>query len=381
MTRPRRFLTRMLLFLLAVLAVTVVLFPQLKSAFLANPALNGMIVGVLVIGIGFIFRQVMMLGPEVTWIESYRRNQPGLSVARPPELLGPMATMLGERQDRRVSLSAMSMRSLLDSIASRLEESRDISRYFIGILILLGLLGTFWGLLETIGSVGHVIGGLSIEGGDLGQVFTDLKRGLESPLSGMATAFSSSLFGLAGSLVLGFLDLQGGAAQNRFYNELEEWLSGLTRLSGPGLAVEGDQPIPAFLHALMEQTADSLDKLQRIMARGEEERRVANANLLSLNEKLSSLADQMRTEQNLMLRLATAQVELKPILQKLADAPGHGAFDEVTRGHVRNIEVYVARLVEETAVTRQEMVEELRSEIRLVARTIAALAEGADERG
>lgn len=375
MTKPTRFLVRMAIFLLLVGAVAVLLFAPLFEAFMANAALNGMILATLAIGILYIARQVVSLGPEVAWIESYRTSQPGLSVQQAPALLAPVATMLGERRDDRVSLSAMSMRSLLDSIDARLDESRDISRYIIGLLIFLGLLGTFWGLLQTVGAVGDVINSLSIESGDLGTVFDDLKSGLESPLGGMATAFSSSLFGLAGSLILGFLELQLGQAQNRFYNDLEEWLSGLTRLSsGGGMIADGEHSASAYQTALWEQTADSLDKLQRVILRSEDDRRQANANLMALNEKLGTLVDQMRAEQDLMLKLGEAQLEIRPVLAKIAEGQS-GGRDELMRSHLRNIEAYVARLVEEASEGRSRTVEEIRQEIRLVARTIAALAE------
>jgi len=377
-TDPRRYLLRMFLFLVAVAVVAGVLSAPLMDAFLANAALNGVILGVLVIGIGFMLRHVLRLGPEVHWIETYRTQSVGVSVQTPPTLLAPVATLLGDRQEgARQSLSALSLRSLLDSISVRLEESRDISRYLIGLLIFLGLLGTFWGLLLTIGAVGDVIGGLSIESGDLGAVFADLKAGLESPLDGMGTAFSSSLFGLAGSLVLGFLDLQLGQAQNRFYNELEEWLAGLTRLSGGGLAFEGEHSATAFQQALMEQTAESLDKLQRIMAHGEDDRRAAKNALFTLVDKLNDLTDKLDGDRDFMLRLARAQDELRPVLGRLADAAG-GGRDEIVRSHLRNIEAYMARLLEDGAAGRAQMTEELRGEVRLVARTIAALAE--DER-
>ncbi len=201
-----------------------------------------------------------------------------------------MARMLELRHGGRVSLSATSLQTLLDGIGSRLDESRETSRYLIGVLVFLGLLGTFYGLLETVRSVGGVIGGLNVGGTDLSSAFANLKSGLESPLSGMSTAFSSSLFGLAGSLVLGFLDLQAGQAQNRFYNDLEEWLSTYTRLSGGALGDGGDASVPAYIQALLEQTADSLENLQRIMARGEESRIGANSTLASLTDRLASSA-------------------------------------------------------------------------------------------
>jgi hypothetical protein len=380
MTGPGRYLTRMLLFVLAVVALVAALFPALTHAFAANIPLNSGIVGVLLLGIGYIFRQVFQLGPEVRWLDTYRRNAPGLSVQRPPRLLAPLAAMMGERQGR-VMLSAVSARSLLDSIRSRLDEGRDISRYLIGLLVFLGLLGTFWGLLETIASIATVIGGLTSTGADMNAFFADLKNGLQAPLGGMGTAFSSSMLGLAGSLVLGFLDLQASQAQNRFFNELEEWLASLTRVgvgsSATALAESGETTsVPAFLQALIEKTADSLDTLQRTVARGEDSRRGSNNQLMQLTEKLSVLTDQMKTEQQLMLRLAESQMDIKPILARLADAMSSGlGGDEPTRAHIRNIELYLERLLDEVAHGRAQTSEEIRSEIRLLARTIAALAD------
>jgi hypothetical protein len=225
-------------------------------------------------------------------------------------------------------------------------------------------------------SVGGVIGSLSGGASDPVQAFNALKSGLQSPLSGMSTAFSASLFGLAGSLILGFLDLQAGLAQNRFYHDLEEYLSGYTRLSGGGPGGDsGEASVPAFIQALLEQTADSLDSLQRIMGRGEESRISANNNLQALVERLATLTDQMRTEQSLLLRLAESHAELKPVLQRLADATAGGPGQDEARAHLRNIEIYLARLAEDVTQGRGEAVQEIRSEIRLLARTIAALAE------
>ena len=373
MTMPQRFLTRMLLFLVIVAAAVSLLFPPLRSAFMANAVLNGVILGVLFFGIFYIFRTVTMLRGEVAWIEEFRRDQAAVSVQAPPRLLAPMATMLGERERTdRLSLSTVAMRTLLDGVGARLDESREISRYMIGLLVFLGLLGTFWGLLETVRSVGDVIGGLSVTAGEIASVFQDLKQGLEAPLSGMGTAFSSSLFGLGGSLVLGFLELQAGQAQNRFFNDLEEWLSGLTRLSSGSLSGDGETSVPAYIQALLEQTADSLDSLQRIIQRSEEGRNAANTNILQLTDKLSALTDQMRAEQSLMLKFAESQMELRPIFAKLAERDGG---DEVMRNHIRSIEVHIGRILEELPQGREELVGEIRSEIRLLARTIAALAE------
>ena len=283
--------------------------------------------------------------------------------------------MLGPRQSGRVSLSATSLQTLLDGIASRLDEAREASRYLIGVLVFLGLLGTFYGLLETVRSVGDVIGALNVGASDLTRAFADLKTGLESPLHGMSTAFSSSLFGLAGSLVLGFLDLQAGQAQNRFYNDLEEWLSTYTRLSSGPLGDGSEGSTPAYLHALLEQTADSLENLQRILTRGEESRITANTTLAGLTERLGDLGEHMKAGQSLMVRLAEDQMELKPSLARLAAiAENSLGQDDVLRTHLRNIEAYMARLTEDVAEGRAQSVQELRGEIRLLARTIAGVA-------
>jgi len=382
MRNIRRYLIRMIAFLIAVSIAIIALHAQLIDAFVANPALNGLILGVLLLGIIYIFRQVVLLIGEESWLEHFRSNQPGLSAEKGPKLLAPMAAMLGARQGR-LSLSTMALQSLLDGIASRLEESRDLSRYLIGLLIFLGLLGTFWGLLQTISSVAGVIGGLSIgTGGDMTAVFADLKEGLKAPLSGMGTAFSSSLFGLAGSLVLGFLELQAGQAQNRFYNELEEWLAGQTRLSSGIGASDGDQSVPAFVQALLEQTADSLESLQRTLERGEESRISSNTSVIQLADKLSTLTDQMKTEQSLMMKLAENQLEIKPLLAKIADGSLLGqnsALDDGSRSAIRSIDTQLARLIEELATGRAEMTGEIRSELRVLSRTLAAIAERAKQ--
>lgn len=366
----------MAVFLAVVGAVCVPLVPNLIGAFQANPFLNGLILGVLLVGIGYSLRQVLMLYPVAGWIARFRGDEDGRISEPPPDLLAPMAAMLGERRGR-LSLSTMSLRSLLDGIASRLDEQREISRYFIGLLVFLGLLGTFWGLLQTVDSVADVIGGLSVATDDLATVFGTLKEGLQKPLSGMGTAFSSSLFGLAGSLILGFLDLQAGQAQNRFYNELEEWLAGATRLSsgGPG-GGEGDASVPAYIQALLEQTADNLEELQRTLTRGEDDRYQASQNLASLTDRLSTLTDQMRTEQALMVRLAENQRDLAPVLNRLAEAAEAGfGMDESTRNHIRNLDMSAQRLVDDQARGREDAVREIRNEIKLLARTIAAIAE------
>ena len=323
----------------------------------------------LAIGILYIFHQVLLLVPEINWVEQAKRS-PEAAAKKKPRLLGPLARMMAASPGGKLNLSAGSLRSVMDGVGSRLEESRETSRYLIGLLIFLGLLGTFYGLLETVQSVKGVIGGLSSGGGDPAGAFEALKSGLATPLGGMSTAFSASLFGLAGSLVLGFLDLQAGLAQGRFYNELEEYLASHTRFAAPTGALDiGEAAAPAYIQALLEQTADSLDALQRILAKGEESRISANANIQGLAEKLGSLTDQMRAEQNLMIKLAEQQIEMKPVLQRLAEG---GSPSDDARSHLRVIEQHLTRLTEELSQGRLQAIQEIRNEIRLVARTIAA---------
>ncbi|MGD2081454.1 MAG: flagellar motor protein MotA [Chromatiales bacterium] len=242
MSNPRHSLVWMGIYLAVVAVICALLFAPLRDAFLANWAFNGLILGVLLVGVAINIRQVAVLDTEIRWIKLFRTGEAGLSVAEEPRLLKPLAKHLSGRRKDRFRLSALSLRTVLDGIRQRLDESREISRYIIGTLIFLGLLGTFWGLLGTIAAVGQVIAGLEMGTRDFGAVFLDLKAGLQRPLAGMGTAFSSSLFGLGGSLVLGFVDIQAGHAQNRFFNGLEEWLSGVTQLveetGAPGAARE-----------------------------------------------------------------------------------------------------------------------------------------------
>ena len=260
---------------------------------------------------------------------------------------------------------------MLDSLASRLDESRELSRYTTGLLIFLGLLGTFWGLLKTVTSVSDVIGSMTLGNGDMNLMFDQLKTGLARPLAGMGTAFSASMYGLAGALVLGFLDLTAGQAQNRFFNELEEWLAGITRLSSGALS-EGEGSVPIYVQALLEQTAENMESLQRVLTRDEENRSQVNQAVVTLNERLGTLADTMRASQNLMLRIAETQTSLGPALQRLTELQGG---DEASRGHLRNIETYLQRMLTESEQGRSRATADLRNDLRLLTRTVAALGE------
>jgi hypothetical protein len=386
MTRPTLYLVRMLVFLLAVAGVAGLLSGELLTAFSANPLLNSLILLVLGLGIAWNLRQVQRLFPEVSWLVTFQQARARLAALPAPRLLAPMARMLAARaaKDRdsgqaapgTFTLSAQATRSLLDSIASRLDESRELSRYMTGLLIFLGLLGTFWGLLLTISSVGDVINSMSVGSGDINALFEQLKSGLAKPLKGMGTAFSTSMLGLAGALVLGFLDLTAGQAQNRFFNELEEWLAGITRLSSGVLGNEGEGSVPVYVQALLEQTAENMENLQHILARGEDGRNQANQTLVSLVERIAMLSDTMRANQQLMLRIAEGQQAIAPALvrfgERLTPENGH---DEIMRAHLRNIELYLQRLLTESEQGRAQSTAELRNDIRVLTRTIAALAE------
>jgi hypothetical protein len=359
MTKPGTYLLRMLVFLVAVAGVAILLSDKLLLAFSNNPLLNGLIGFVLAIGIFWNLRQVARLEPETRWIDQFRINADRAAGLAAPRLLAPVASMLTARaatqeHDRRMTLSAAVTRGMLDSIDSRLDESRELSRYMTGLLIFLGLLGTFWGLLLTVGAVSDVIGGMSVGSGDINAMFEQLKSGLARPLHGMGTAFSSSMFGLSGALVLGFLDLTAGQAQNRFFNELEEWLASLTRVSS-GI-MEGDTPIPVFVQVLLEQTAENMESLQRILSRGEEGRIQANQAVMALTEKLAGLSDNLRATQLLMARLTEGQ-------------------DGDAAKHLRSIDATLQRLALELSTTQAQTASDLRQDLRLLTRTIAVRAE------
>jgi hypothetical protein len=231
MTNPRHYLFFMCVYLAVVALVCALLYPSLKAAFMANWGFNLLILVALAVGIAINMHQVLRLGPEINWMKIFRTGDIGVSVAEQgPRLLMPLTKHLHGVHRDRFRLSTLSLQTVLDGIRGRLDESREVSRYMIGLLIFLGLLGTFWGLLGTIGAVVNVIGSLEVGTKDFAHLFETLKTGLQAPLNGMGTAFSSSLFGLGGSLVLGFLDIQAGHAQNRFFDDMEEWLWGVTQL-------------------------------------------------------------------------------------------------------------------------------------------------------
>ena len=322
LTPPGVFLVRMLVFLTLVAFLAAILHERLEGALMTNPGLNGLILGVLFLGVIYAFRQVIRLYPEIRFVNAFRISDPGLASSHQPVLLAPMATMLRDRTGV-LSLSTVSMRTIMDSIGSRLDEARDTGRYMVGLLVFLGLLGTFWGLLETIQSVGLAINTLSSTGETVA-VFDELKSGLAAPLKGMGTAFSSSLLGLSGSLVLGFLELQASHAHNRFYNELEEWLSGITELT-PGSSSATEQVSRQLMAAVFEMQRAVEDLSGRMKGGSSSTLGVSSGSdepVRDLARGVNQLVTQMRAEQKVVREWvdeqASQQSEVTNVLRDLA---------------------------------------------------------------
>ncbi len=309
LSSPRIYLVRMVVFLILVGFLALILNEQIAKDFKGNPALNSLIFFVLFIGIVLALRQVIRLFREVRWVNALPRGLEN-EVAQ-PILLAPIATLLSGRPVNEAALPTLTLRAVLDSIGTRLDEARDTSRYLTGLLIFLGLLGTFWGLLTTVGSIGGILNSLQ-SGGDAAVMFDDLKNNLARPLSGMSISFTSSLFGLAGSLVLGFLDLQAGQAQNRFYNELEDNLTARTAADVP-LEPQAATAVPQDLRAALDKIAATVDQTQA---------RATSIAVANLAEGIQSLVQHMRAEQQMIRDWVEAQAaqnnEVKDVLKQIA---------------------------------------------------------------
>ncbi|MGV8938983.1 MAG: flagellar motor protein MotA [Allorhizobium sp.] len=328
LSSPMPFFTTMVIFLIIIGFIVAILYRQAHAAFITNPGLNGLILGVLVIGIFLVFNHVLALRPEVRWFNSFRAAGSADKVGRDPRLLAPMRSLIGSRGSS-MAISTTALRSILDSIATRLDESRDISRYLIGLLVFLGLLGTFWGLLGTISSISSVIQSLDPASGDSGDVLQALKTGLAGPLNGMGTAFSSSLLGLSGSLILGFLDLQAGRAQNRFYTELENWLSSVTDV-GSDMAPHSDGA-SAVSAADLRRMIDQLTKIAKASAAQPADVAAGDRSssaIAGLAEGIQGLVKNMRNEQQMLRDWIETQQEdaraMRKTLERLNDKIGGG---------------------------------------------------------
>ncbi|WP_185983395.1 flagellar motor protein MotA [Aureimonas mangrovi] len=317
LSSPLVYLWAMLVFLALAGFVAAILGRQVFSAFGTNPGLNGLIIGVLVVGILMALRQILKLRREVRWVNAFRDGAADAERVKPPVLLSPMQALIGGRRGP-LALANPSVRSILESVATRLDESRDVARYLIGLLVFLGLLGTFWGLLATIGSISATIETLDPGAGDAATILNSVQTGLSAPLAGMGTAFSSSLFGLAGSMVLGFLDLQVGRAQNRFYTELEDWLSSITDIgSDVAVPVAGRSLAPSGIdeiHLLSER----LNRLVQEQGSGQR----TSAAMANLAESIQGLVQHMRSEQQMLRDFVESQAgeqrQMRGVLERLS---------------------------------------------------------------
>ena len=315
MTDPRSYMLRMVVILAVTLIIIGLLFNQLASAFSGNLALNSVIVATALIGVAFIFRQTWRLVPEAKWLSDIQKTNTISQSAPRPVLLATVHVMLSDASEDG-QLSALSLRSVLDGVAARLDEAREISRYFIGLLVFLGLLGTFWGLLQTIGSVGRVVGGLDLSSTDFEAMMSQLRNGLDAPLAGMATAFSSSLFGLGGSLVIGFLDLQLGQAMGRFFNEVEDWLSAFAKFSDQ-TSIRSDGGQQALAQGLSEEGARAMITLASAIDAAQRDRTEQTRQITSLNTTLAVLSEQMADDRRLREQLAQLNIQIQQLTSSL----------------------------------------------------------------
>lgn len=351
---------RMCLFMVAILILISFVAPTLRNIFLSNKVLNTFILIVFVFGVFINFRNTIMLIGDVDWINDFFM---GRDKGRVPNIITPVAFLLKEhRKNRKPYMEASTMRTLLGIVDSRLNDYKESSGYFSGVLVFLGLLGTFWGLLLTIGSVGDVVRNLDIVGGNVGAMFESLKANISKPLSGMGTAFSTSLFGLGSSLILGFLQLQTNLAQHFFYNELEENMTRYTRIiSASALAEGGDGSIITYLQAMLEQTGDNINTLQKTVMKSIDNNAEVSRKMSIMAEQTSKLATQMQEKLKVMEKISVAPEKLYPVLNDLVKISKSGfGMDDKTRDHIKNMDLGLA-----------DMTDKLSADIRLLAKTIA----------
>lgn len=371
-TLPTRQITLMAL-VLAIMSVGAwFALPRILPLFLANLWLNGFICFVFFIGVLACFWQVIQLYSSVNWIEGFAAHRAGHELTSPPRLLIPLAALLRSR-GARTQISSTSSSSILDSVATRIDEARDITRYIVNLLIFLGLLGTFYGLATTVPAVVETIKSLAPQEGDTGvKVFEKLMSGLEAQLGGMGTAFSSSLLGLAGSLVVGLLELFAGHGQNRFYRELEEWLSTITRLGFS--SSDGEQGgETGQMAAILDHMADQMEAMQTMFAQSDVSRGLVDERLGGLAESIEKLAHNIAggPENGSIERMVQGQERLIEVLQEKGDEHG-GGVDAESRMRLRSIDVQLLRILEEISAGRQESITDLRTDIAGLTNVIRA---------
>ncbi|WP_299845198.1 biopolymer transporter ExbB [uncultured Roseovarius sp.] len=366
---------RQIMLMLAVLGLTgagaFLALPRVLPVFEANPWLNGFIVFVFIIGVLACFWQVFQLIGSVHWIEGFAAQRPGHEFIKAPLLLAPLATLLRQR-GKRMQIASTSARSILDSVAQRIDEAREITRYIVNMLIFLGLLGTFYGLATTVPAVVDTIRSLAPQEGEGGvEVFNRLMSGLETQLGGMGVAFASSLLGLAGSLVVGLLELFAGHGQNRFYRELEEWMSTITRVGFS--AGEGDGSVEQnVLAGVVDHMGEQMESLQMMLTQSDVSRAMVDEKLGVLADSVQRLTDRLETQATsnsgdaALMRLAESQERL---IEKLVERGDEG-IDAESRMRLRSIDVQMLRILEEISAGRQESMTELRTDLAALTRVL-----------
>ncbi len=373
-TQPYRQILTMLIVLALVGFGAYIAYPQVSPVFLANPWLNGFICFVFVVGVLACFWQVFQLVSSVSWIEGFAHDRPGHQFTKAPRLLAPLAALL-RKAGARTQLGASSSRSILDSVATRIDEARDITRYLVNLLIFLGLLGTFYGLATTVPAVVDTIRSLAPQEGDSGvAVFERLMSGLEDQLEGMGIAFASSLLGLAGSLVVGLLELFASHGQNRFYRELEEWLSAITRIGFAG--DEGSNVDGGAIAQLAEHMAERLDQMQSFYTEASERREIADDRLADLANAVGRLAEKAGDGDS-SSEIVASQARLTAALENLAQEGG-GEFDAESRMRLRSMDVQMLRILEEISAGRQESMGELRADIAQLTKAVRMMGRRQD---
>lgn len=382
-TQPTRQSLIMMILLVLVVIGGYFAYPSMAPIFVVSPYLNGVILTVFVVGVLACFWQVFTLISSVNWIKGFALDRPGHEFVKSPRLLASLSALLSDSRARK-SLTSTSSRSILDSVGTRLDELRDITRYIASLLIFLGLLGTFYGLATTVPAVVDTIRSLAPqEGQSATEVFAKLMNGLEDQLGGMGTAFASSLLGLAGSLVVGLLELFASHGQNRFYMEMEEWLSSITKI---GLVSDGDGEggggsDTSALFGFMEQTAQQIETLKDVALRGEESRQKTDTSLNKLSDAMSNMAYSlsnkpsgggMNFDEDVFERIAQNQAEMTQILKGREEVAG--LLDSEARSRLRNIDVQLLRILEEMSAGRQDSIAELRGDLATLSESIMTLA-------
>ena len=356
-----------------------VILPQVAVIFRTNPLLNGFIGMVFLLGILTCFWQVLILIQSVNWIEGFARHVPGHDITIPPKLLAPLAALLRTR-GAKMQISSSSSRSILESVGTRIEEARDITRYLTNLLVFLGLLGTFYGLATTVPAIVQTIRSLAPQEGQSGvELFAKLMNGLEAQLGGMGTAFSSSLLGLAGSLVVGLLELFAGHGQNRFYGELEEWLSSITKLGFS--SAEGEGHDTSAMTGVMEHMAVQMETLQSFYNNADANREVVDGRIGDLAAAIGLLTQRMAAEAGQAATLARIADGQDRLIAALGTAEGGAHSDAESRMRLRSIDVQLLRILEEISAGRQESIADLRSDLTSLTASIRQLSRGAVGRG